>query len=194
MASSRTEALILRSVDFGESDRILHLLVPESGRLTAIAKGARRSVRRFGGTLDLFNHLSVQVWKSGKASMARLEQAQLIEAFGSLRADSARFALGCYLLELLDRLAPEGGAPADMARLFRFALASLGSVAARPPRGARRIASGLGSSDQPRRRAPSPTWRLARESGCAAWGYGPRAGLKGLRAGPATSSRRSTRS
>ncbi len=132
MASSRTEALILRSVDFGESDRILHLLVPESGRLTAIAKGARRSVRRFGGTLDLFNHLSVQVWKSGKASMARLEQAQLIEAFGSLRADSARFALGCYLLELLDRLAPEGGAPADMARLFRFALASLGSVAARP--------------------------------------------------------------
>ena len=47
MATFQTEALILRAVDFGESDRILHLLVPDMGRLTAIAKGARRSVRRF---------------------------------------------------------------------------------------------------------------------------------------------------
>jgi DNA repair protein RecO (recombination protein O) len=133
VASTRTEALVLRSVDFGESDRILHLLVPGSGRLTAIAKAARRSVRRFGGTLDLFNHLKVQVWQGGKASMARLEQAQLIEAFASLRVDPARFGLGCYLLELLDRLAPEGGARADMGRLFAFALAALRAVAARPP-------------------------------------------------------------
>ncbi|GAG51712.1 unnamed protein product, partial [marine sediment metagenome] len=59
MAAIHTEALILRSVDFGESDRIVHLLVPEAGRLTAIAKGARRSFKRFPGTLDLFNHLRV---------------------------------------------------------------------------------------------------------------------------------------
>ena len=113
MANTTTEALVLRSVDFGESDRIVHLLVPDAGRLTAIAKGARRSVRRFPGTLDLFNHLRVQVERRRTAGLARLEQATLIEAFTPLRREPARFALGCYLLELLDRLAPEGGARAD---------------------------------------------------------------------------------
>ncbi|HEY8153805.1 MAG TPA: DNA repair protein RecO [Myxococcota bacterium] len=129
MATTTTEALVLRSVDFGESDRIVHLLVPDAGRLTAIAKGARRSVRRFPGTLDLFNHLRVQVERRRTAGMARLEQATLIEAFTPLRRVPARFALGCYLLELLDRLAPEGGARADTRRLFGFALAALRTLA-----------------------------------------------------------------
>jgi DNA repair protein RecO (recombination protein O) len=56
-----TQALVLRSVDFSESDRILHLLVPEIGRVTVMAKHARKSMRRFGGTLDLFNHLAVEI-------------------------------------------------------------------------------------------------------------------------------------
>ncbi len=119
---------MLRAVAFGESDLIVHLLVPGSGRLTAIAKGARRSVRRFPGTLDLFNHLRVQVAPRRTAGMARLEQATLIEAFTPLRREPARFALGCYLLELLGRLAPEGGARADGHRLFSFALAALHTV------------------------------------------------------------------
>jgi DNA repair protein RecO (recombination protein O) len=128
MSAIHTEALILRSVDFGESDRIVHLLAPETGRLTAIAKGARRSVKRFGGTLDLFNHLRVEVERRRATSMARLEHAKLIRTFHALRTDAARFALGCYLLELLDRLAPEGGARADTNRMFAFALAALATL------------------------------------------------------------------
>jgi len=128
----QTTAILLRSVDFGESDRILHLLVPESGRLTAIAKGARRSVRRFSGTLDLFNHLRVQIDRRREGAMARLDQAVLIRAFSPLRTQPARFALGCYLLELLDRLAPEGGARADTQRLFAFSLRALAAAAERP--------------------------------------------------------------
>jgi DNA repair protein RecO (recombination protein O) len=133
VATLQTEALILRSVDFGESDRVLHLLVPDSGRLTAIAKGARRSVRRFAGALDFFNHLKVQIELRRPGAMTRLEQAALIESFGPLRVDSARFALGCYLLELLDRLAPEGGVRSETRRLFAFALAALRSVTRHPP-------------------------------------------------------------
>ena len=133
MASIRTEALILRSVDFGESDRILHLLVPEIGRLPVIAKGARRSVRRFSGTLDLFNHVKIQVDVRRPNSLARLDQASLIDPFIAMRSESARFALGCYLLELFDRLAPERGVRTDMQRLFSFALGALRMVAERAP-------------------------------------------------------------
>jgi len=133
VSSIRTEALILRSVDFGESDRILHLLLPELGRVPAIAKGARRSVRRFSGTLDLFNHVKIQIDVRRPNALARLDQASLIDPFIAMRRDAARFALGCYLLELFDRLAPERGVRADMCRLFSFALGALRMVAERAP-------------------------------------------------------------
>jgi DNA repair protein RecO (recombination protein O) len=127
-----TEALILRSVDFGESDRIFHLLAPDVGRLTAIAKGARRSIKRFSGTLDLFNQLRVQIERR-RSGMGRLDQAQLVRGFAALRVDPTRFAMGCHLLELLDRLAPEGGNRDDMRRLFAFALRALETLDARRP-------------------------------------------------------------
>jgi DNA repair protein RecO (recombination protein O) len=128
VAAFATEALVLRAVDFGESDLVVHLLVPAAGRLTAIAKGARRSTRRFPGLLDLFNHLRVEVERPRRGSLARLEHGRLIQAFMGLRTDSRRFALGCYLLELLDRLAPEGGARQDLERLFAFAVEALASL------------------------------------------------------------------
>ena len=133
MRTLRTEGLILRAVPFGESDRIVHLLTPDTGRTTAIAKGARRSVRRFGGTLDFFNHLRVQMVLPGGSRMARLEQTRLLRTFEGLRTRPRAFALGCYLLELLDRLAPEGGAPRDLGRLFRFALSALDTLETREP-------------------------------------------------------------
>jgi DNA repair protein RecO (recombination protein O) len=133
LLSLHTEALVLRAVDFGESDRIVHLLTPAAGRLPAIAKGARRSRRRFPGTLDLFNQLAVQVVRSRPGTLARLEGARLLHTFESIRVGAERFALGCYLLELLDRLAPEGGAPRDLARLFAFARGALDWLDREPP-------------------------------------------------------------
>ena len=132
-ASEQTHALILRAVDVGESDRIVHLLVPEHGRVTARASGARRSTKRFSGTLDLFNHLRVSLHRRRGAPIGRLEQAVLVHHYAPLRSDPARFALACYLLELLDRLAPEGGARRDMQRLFRFALDSFEAISAHRP-------------------------------------------------------------
>jgi DNA repair protein RecO (recombination protein O) len=133
LATLHTEALVLRAVDFGESDRIVHLLTPAAGRLPAIAKGARRSRRRFPGTLDLMNRLAVQVERRRPAALARLENARLLHTYEAVRGDASRFALGCYLLELLDRLAPEGGAPGDLRRLFRFADDALAWLDAEPP-------------------------------------------------------------
>lgn len=133
MRSLRTHALVLRSVDFGESDRIVQLLTADAGRLTAIAKGARRSRRRFPGALDLFQELRVQVEQRRPTSMARLEHARVERSFLRLREDPRRFALGCYLLELLGRLAPEGGARVDLRRLYGFATGALARVDAQPP-------------------------------------------------------------
>ena len=132
-AAEHTHALILRAVDVGESDRIVHLLVPDHGRVTAVAKGARRSTKRFSGTLDLFNHLRVSLHRRRGSAIGRLDQAVLVRHYAPLRCDSARFALACYLLELLDRLAPEGGVRRDMQRLFRFALDSFEAISTHHP-------------------------------------------------------------
>jgi DNA repair protein RecO (recombination protein O) len=65
--------------------------------------------------------------------MARLDQARLIESFDALRVDPLRFALGCYFLELFDRLAPDGGERTDMRRLFAFALEALRAISKGEP-------------------------------------------------------------
>jgi DNA repair protein RecO (recombination protein O) len=120
------EALLLRAVDFGESDRIVHVLTETTGRLTAIAKGARRSKRRFPGTLDVFNRLAIVGRLKPRASMAFLEKAQLIDPFLGIRADTGRYALASFLTEMLDRLAPEGISGNEAMRLYHFATESLG--------------------------------------------------------------------
>lgn len=140
MAGFATGAVVLRVVEYGESDLVVHLLTTRTGRLTAIAKGARRSTRRFPGVLDLFNRLRVQVERPRRAAMARLEHARLEDAFLGLRTDSRRYALACFLVELLDRLAPEGGPRRDLEALFAFAVEALAALeAARPDRRTRAL-------------------------------------------------------
>lgn len=132
-------ALLLRAVDIGEADRIVHLLTPERGRIAALAKSARKSQRRFPGTLDLFNLLAVDLQLRSGGRLPLLERARLIDPFLGLRTHPARYALASYLLELLDRLAPEGGTPRDLERLFEFAVAAFGSLSSTTPGLAQRL-------------------------------------------------------
>lgn len=133
MATLETQALVLRVVDFGESDRIAHLLTPLTARLTVIAKGAKRSKRRFAGTLDLFQLLDVRIERRRPTVMARLESARLLDAWAPLRRHPKRFALACHLAELVDRLAPEAVGGRDARELFATTLAVFGAAAARDP-------------------------------------------------------------
>jgi DNA repair protein RecO (recombination protein O) len=98
-----------------------------------IAKGARRSRKRFPGALDLLCLAAVQVERRRPHGMARLEQARLVEPFAALRADPARFALGCYVAELVDRLAPEGAGGPEARRLFEATVGALRTIAAGRP-------------------------------------------------------------
>ena len=129
MAAVSCEAVLLRWVDYGESDRIVHLLTSDAGRLTAIAKGARRSHRRFPGTLDVFNHLAIRGRINAHASMAFLEQAKLVDPFLGLRAETSRYALASFLAEMLDRLSPEGIVGTEAERIFIYATESFGLLA-----------------------------------------------------------------
>ena len=114
----RTRALVLRRFEQGESDRVVHLYTEDLGRVSAMAKGARRSRRRFPGALEIFSLLDVRLVDPPRSSMLRLEAARANHPIEGLTADLVRYAVGCQLLELLDRLTGEGEANPG---LFRFA-------------------------------------------------------------------------
>ncbi len=59
--SYKTEAVVLRSIRFGEADRVLHLYTAERGRVGAVAKGVRKTKSRFGGRLEPLSHVALQL-------------------------------------------------------------------------------------------------------------------------------------
>jgi DNA repair protein RecO (recombination protein O) len=128
-----TEGIVLRTREFGEADVIVHLLTPERGRISLIAKHARRSVRRFPGSLDLFNHLQAEVRPHRRGGMPLLQRARLLSPFLSLREEPARYGLACYLIELLGKLAPEDGAGPEMGTIFDFTVEILTALSVTTP-------------------------------------------------------------
>jgi DNA repair protein RecO (recombination protein O) len=80
----KTEAVVLRSIRYGEADRVLHLYTPGRGRVGAIAKGVRRSRSRFGARLEPFFHVRL-VMHEGRSELRTVTSADTISTHGSLR-------------------------------------------------------------------------------------------------------------
>jgi DNA repair protein RecO (recombination protein O) len=118
----RTRGLVLRTFDQGESDRVVRLYTESQGRVGAIAKGARRSKRRFPGTLEILSLVDVRLVDPPRAQLMRLESAKLVSGFEGITESIARYAIACRFLELLDRLTPEREAHPE---LFHFAVGLL---------------------------------------------------------------------
>ena len=89
--SFKTEAIVLRSIRYGEADRILHLYSRERGRIGAIAKGVRRPKSRFGGRLEPLFRVALVLHES-RGDLYTVTSAQTVHAHGALRDD--RLALG----------------------------------------------------------------------------------------------------
>ncbi len=130
MAEIRTRALVLRCFDQRESDRLVHLYTEETGRISAIAKGARRSRRRFPGTLEILTLLDARIVDPPRASLMRLEGARVLSPFEGLVNELGRYAIACQLLELLDRVTGEREANPE---LFRFAIGVLDVLRSEDP-------------------------------------------------------------
>ena len=111
--SLKTEGVVLRSIRYGEADRIVHLYTAARGRMGAIAKGSRRPKSRFGGRLEPFFRLDLMLHE-GRGDLATVTGAATIEGYGALRASAARIgaaARACdAVLRLLDGEEPNGAA------------------------------------------------------------------------------------
>src|SRR5205807_1879806 len=82
--SLKTEAVVLRSIRYGEGDRVLHLYTPHGGRVAAIAKGARKARSRFGGRLEPFFRLRLVLYE-GRGDLLTVTAAETVAAYPRLR-------------------------------------------------------------------------------------------------------------
>jgi DNA repair protein RecO (recombination protein O) len=82
----KTEAVVLRSMRYGEADRILHVYTPMRGKISAIAKGVRRSKSRFGGRLEPFFRLNLELHE-GRSDLMTVTGAETVSAYAVLRAE-----------------------------------------------------------------------------------------------------------
>lgn len=120
----KAEGIVLRTLRFGEADRILHLYTPERGRLSAIAKGARRPRSRFGGRLEPFTRLAL-VLHEGRSELVTLTAAETIAAYPRLRESAAAIDIAARACDATGRLFGEGEPSADVYNLLANALTLL---------------------------------------------------------------------
>lgn len=129
----RTEAIVLNSFDYGESDRILTFYTIEHGKIKGIAKGARRSKKRFVNNLEPLSHIKLIFFHTEKSELVRVEDSTLLDGFASLRTDIERLSQACYLIELVAEMTREGQALSSVFDLLLAFLEMLSSGAGQEP-------------------------------------------------------------
>ncbi len=104
MAAHATSAIVLRAVSYGESDRVVTLFGRTTGRVSALARGARKSQRRFAGGLGLGSVGEISVRERAGAELLTLESFDVTASHPTFGTDVARMAHAAYAAELVSKL------------------------------------------------------------------------------------------
>src|SRR5271165_5765139 len=99
----KTEAVVLRSMRYGEADRILHVYTADRGRLSAIAKGVRRARSRFGGRLEPYFRLRMELHE-GRGELLTVTGAQTVDPHAHLRSDARALDAAARACDAVGRL------------------------------------------------------------------------------------------
>ena len=125
MNTHNSPAVIMRVKDLGESDLLVTFFTPQRGRLKGIAKGARKSRKRFVNALDLFSLVSLEYASRRQGDLLLLHSGKLIEAYPGLRSDYSSLSKASYMVELTEILFPPGVPEQGMFELLTLSLDAL---------------------------------------------------------------------
>ena len=150
MPTYTDEGIVLRRIDYGESDRILTVLTLEHGKIGVIARGVRKSQSRLASRTDLFTRSRMQLAR-GRGELDVLTQAESVAAT-PVRSDARRAAYASLCAELSDRVLESHHAEPEIYALVAAALSACADPE-RDPRAAivwfaRRMVDRLGYAPQ----------------------------------------------
>jgi len=122
-----TPAILLRRLDYGDFDVIITFFTLTNGKLTVIAKSAKKSTKRFGGILELFSILELVASTGRGKGLPVLQEAALKEPFSGIRADFRKTAYASYWAELIYNWMEDNFKQDALYTLFEHVLSELDS-------------------------------------------------------------------
>lgn len=132
MPDERTNGVILRTRPLTETSLIVNWLTPDLGRISTVAKGARRPKSSFRGKLDLFFEAEFSFQRSRRSELHTLREVSLISTRPALRRDLERIEQAAYFVNLLEQTTERETPLPEFHRLFEQALGFLESHPPRP--------------------------------------------------------------
>jgi DNA repair protein RecO (recombination protein O) len=125
MKTYTSQAIIMRIREFGESDLLVTFFTQGKGRLKGIAKGGRKSRKRFANCLDVFCLTELEYSLKREGSLYFLNSGRLINAYPGIRSDFTILSRASYMVELTEILFPWGVADRKMFELLKGSLNAL---------------------------------------------------------------------
>ncbi len=129
-------AIVVGTMPYREADTIVRLLTPDHGRVSALARNARRSSRRFGGAIDLGNRIETTIRPSSRG-LWNLDAAELTDGRLNIHTELGRLGLLAYACEIAGRLAKEGHEEPKLFGLLDMACTLLDAATHTPATGFR---------------------------------------------------------
>jgi len=120
MSQIKTEAIVIKSINWSDTSKIVSFYTRGKGRVDAIAKGVKRKNHPDGASFEALNHLEIIIYFSDKRELQNIGETTLINSFHKIRANLEKTAVGLAILELIDIFFQQGDADAIF---FDFLLA-----------------------------------------------------------------------
>ena len=109
----KVNAIILRRVNYGESDRILTVLTPKNGEIAVLARGTRKEKSRLAGGIELFSECQFSLIKSSLnlSGMWTLTSAKIIKFYDSIITDYDRLQFGYETIKQVSKISKIADSP-----------------------------------------------------------------------------------
>ncbi|MDE3059046.1 MAG: DNA repair protein RecO [Bacteroidota bacterium] len=96
-----TDAIVLRSMKYRDTSKIVTLYSEKFGKISVLAKGARAAKNKFGASLEPMTHSSVVIYKKERRELYLLSQSEIVQPFFRTRGEPEKLAIGLAVIELV---------------------------------------------------------------------------------------------
>ncbi len=121
----KSNAVVLRSMDLFETDRLVTVMTEDRGKIKCVAKAARKMKNRYGAGLEPMSQIHIVYFGKENQDLYRLNSCDIIESFQEIREDVRKLYTGIYFLELTDSMLKEAHCEPKTYRLLLETLRAL---------------------------------------------------------------------
>jgi DNA repair protein RecO (recombination protein O) len=132
MGLVNTDAIVLRTYNLAEADRIVLCLTRNAGLVRAVAKGARRMKSRFGAALEPFTFIKLDFYEKENRELVTISEAEILKSNFELAAHPDSTEALAYIAELVSEFAPPHEANDKLYRMVKACIDALASLPDRP--------------------------------------------------------------